>query len=198
MKKHNRKHRQPSVLSARSVDVDALSRELAALPAVPPAARVHTKRDLIEQLREPLREARVDRHYSFTALAEVLRQWGIDIRPDTLRRYLGSVDPNRVVSPRRIPPAVRPPVGEPSPTPVARDPVPNAPRHRAGDRPMRLSGWTPPGRRRPRNRPSSRRAIRRTSGPPIRRWPRPGPSPHGPNGPSTGTNRLPNLQEHAR
>ena len=37
----------------------------------------------------------MDRHYSFAALAEVLSQWGIDIRPDTLRRYLGPVDPNR-------------------------------------------------------------------------------------------------------
>ena len=127
MKKHNIEHRKPSASPVRSVDVAALSRELAALPAVPPTARPRTQRDLIEQLREPLIEALVDRHYSFAALAEVLSQWGIDIRPDTLRRYLGSVDPNRRVSPRRVPPADRPPVGEPSPAPVARDPVPNAP-----------------------------------------------------------------------
>ena len=132
MKKHNSKYRQPSVPPVRSVDVAALSRELAALPAVPPTARPRTQRDLIEQLREPLIEALVDRHYSFAALAEVLSQWGIDIRPDTLRRYLGPVDPNRRVSPRRVsprrvPPADRPPVGEPSPTPVARDPALNAP-----------------------------------------------------------------------
>ena len=119
MKKHNHKHRQPSASPVRSVDVTALSRELAALPAVPPTARPRTKRDLIEQLREPLIEALVDRHYSFAALAEVLSQWGIDIRPDTLRRYLGPVDPNRRVSPRRVPPADRPPVGEPSPVPNA-------------------------------------------------------------------------------
>lgn len=127
MKKHNIEHRKPSASPVRSVDVAALSRELAALPAVPPTARPRTQRDLIEQLREPLIEALVDRHYSFAALAEVLSQWGIDIRPDTLRRYLGPVDPNRRVSPRRVPPADRPPVGEPSPTPVARDPALNAP-----------------------------------------------------------------------
>lgn len=127
MKKHNIEHRKPSASPVRSVDVAALSRELAALPAVPPTARPRTQRDLIEQLREPLIEALVDRHYSFAALAEVLSQWGIDIRPDTLRRYLGPVDPNRGVSPRRIPPADRPPVGEPSPTPVARDSAPKAP-----------------------------------------------------------------------
>ena len=119
MKKHNSKYRQPSVPPVRSVDVAALSRKLAALPAVPPTARPRTQRDLIEQLREPLIEALVDRHYSFAALAEVLSQWGIDIRPDTLRRYLGPVDPNRRVSPRRVPPADRPPVGEPSPVPNA-------------------------------------------------------------------------------
>lgn len=117
MKKHNIEHRKPSASPVRSVDVAALSRELAALPAVPPTARPRTQRDLIEQLREPLIEALVDRHYSFAALAEVLSQWGIDIRPDTLRRYLGPVDPNRRVSPRRVPPADRPPVGEPSPVP---------------------------------------------------------------------------------
>ncbi len=132
MKKHNIEHRKPSASPVRSVDVAALSRELAALPAVPPTARPRTQRDLIEQLREPLIEALVDRHYSFAALAEVLSQWGIDIRPDTLRRYLGPVDPNRRVSPRRVPPADRPPVGEPSPTPVARDPAPNAPPPRGG------------------------------------------------------------------
>ncbi len=127
MKKHNIEHRKPSASPVRSVDVAALSRELAALPAVPPTARPRTQRDLIEQLREPLIEALVDRHYSFAALAEVLSQWGIDIRPDTLRRYLGPVDPNRRVSPRRVPPADQPPVGEPSPTPVARDSAPKAP-----------------------------------------------------------------------
>ncbi len=127
MKKHNIEHRQPSASPARSVDVAALARELAALPAVPPTSRPHTRRSLIEQLRRPLVEARVDRHYSFAALAEVLGQWGIDIRPDTLRRYLGPVDPNRRVSPRGVPPADRPPVGEPSPAPAARDLAPNAP-----------------------------------------------------------------------
>ncbi|NMQ20629.1 hypothetical protein E4P82_16365 [Candidatus Competibacter phosphatis] len=136
------------------MDVAALSRELAALPAVPPTARPRTQRDLIEQLREPLIEALVDRHYSFAALAEVLSQWGIDIRPDTLRRYLGPVDPNRRVSPRRVsprrvPPADRPPVGEPSPASAARDPAPNAPPPRGGspDAIVRLdTAWaeTPP------------------------------------------------------
>ena len=92
MKKHNSKYRQPSVPPVRSVDVAALSRELAALPAIPPTARPRTQRDLIEQLREPLIEALVDRHYSFAALAEVLGQRGIDIHPTTLRHYLGPID----------------------------------------------------------------------------------------------------------
>lgn len=149
MKKHNIEHRKPSASPVRSVDVAALSRELAALPTVPPTARPRTQRDLIEQLREPLIEALVDRHYSFAALAEVLSQWGIDIRPDTLRRYLGPVDPNRRVSPRRVPPADRPPVGEPSPASAARDPAPNAPPPRGGspDAIVRLdTAWaeTPP------------------------------------------------------
>ena len=92
MKKHNIEHRKPSASPVCSVDVAALSRELAALPAVPPTARPRTQRDLIEQLREPLIEALVDRHYSFAALAEVLSQRGLDIHPATLRHDLGPID----------------------------------------------------------------------------------------------------------
>ena len=118
MKKHNIPHRPSSMASTRSVDVTALSHALTDLPAVPPTARPHTRRSLIEQLREPLLDALVNRHYSFAALAKVLGQRGIDIRPDTLRRYLGPVAP-KSVSPRGIPPADRPPVGESSLVPKA-------------------------------------------------------------------------------
>ena len=124
MKKHNIQHRPSSTASARSVDVAALSRALADLPMVPLTARPHTRRSLIAQLREPLVDALVNRHYSFAALAEVLGQRGIDIRPDTLRRYLGPVALNQRVSPRGIPPVDRSPVerplvGESSPAPKA-------------------------------------------------------------------------------
>ncbi len=79
---------------SRAVDVNlaVLARELAALPPARLTPRKSSKRELIEQLREPLVDALVDRHYSFAALAEVLGQRGIDIHPTTLRHYLGPID----------------------------------------------------------------------------------------------------------
>ncbi len=71
----------------RALDLVALARELAALPP----ARL-TPRKSSEQLRGPLVDALVDRHYSFAALAEVLGQRGVDIHPTTLRHYLGPID----------------------------------------------------------------------------------------------------------
>ena len=76
----------------RALDLVALARELAALPPARLTPRKSSKRDLIEQLRGPLVDALVDRHYSFAALAEVLGQRGIDIHPTTLRHYLGPID----------------------------------------------------------------------------------------------------------
>lgn len=83
---------------SRPLNVEALSRELAALPVVPPAPRHNAKRDLIEQLREPLLEA-VRRHHTLKALAAFLRERGVDIHPTTLRRYLGPVRAARAPSP---------------------------------------------------------------------------------------------------
>ena len=77
---------------SRAVDLAALAQELATLPPARLTPRKNTQRDLIEQLRGPLVAALVDRHYSFAALAEVLRQRGLDIRPATLRHDLGPID----------------------------------------------------------------------------------------------------------
>ncbi len=77
---------------SRALDLVALARELATLPPARLTPRKSSKRDLIEQLREPLVEALVERHYSFAALAEVLGQRGLDIHPTTLRHYLGPID----------------------------------------------------------------------------------------------------------
>jgi hypothetical protein len=68
------------------------SRKLATLPPARLTPRKNSKRELIEQLRGPLVDALVDRHYSFAALAEVLSQRGLDIHPTTLRHYLGPID----------------------------------------------------------------------------------------------------------
>ena len=107
-----------------ALDLAALTQELATLPPAERIPRKNTKRSLIAQLREPLVDALVNRHYSFAALAEVLGQRGIDIRPDTLRRYLGPVTSKQRVSPRGIPPVDRLPVERPlvsesSPAPKA-------------------------------------------------------------------------------
>ena len=74
------------------LDLAVLAQELATLPPVERMPRKNTKRYLIEQLREPLVDALVNRHYSFIALAEVLGQRGIHIHPVTLSHYLSPID----------------------------------------------------------------------------------------------------------
>ncbi len=77
---------------SRAVNLAVLAQELATLPPARLTPRKNSKRELIEQLRGPLVDALVDRHYSFAALAEVLGQRGLDIHPTTLRHYLGPID----------------------------------------------------------------------------------------------------------
>ena len=118
---------------AAAVDFAAIARELATLPERAPDPRANTTRYLIERLREPLLDAMVCRHQSPATLAELLGRWGIAIRPDTLRRYLGPIAP-----PRRpaAPPTDRPATAEPSPARAGRTAVPAAvpsARPRAGE-----------------------------------------------------------------
>ena len=83
-----------------TLDLAALAQELATLPPAERTPRTNTKRYLIEQLREPLVDALVNRHYSFIALAEILGQRGIHIHPVTLSHYLSPIDRSarRIVS----------------------------------------------------------------------------------------------------
>jgi hypothetical protein len=125
---------------ADAVDFAGVARELAGLPVAPPAPRApraprtDTKRHLIERLREPLIDAMVSRHQSPATLAELLGRWGIAIRPETLRRYLGPITKHRrpAAPPTDKPATDKPATGEPSPARAGRETAPSA-RPRAGE-----------------------------------------------------------------
>jgi hypothetical protein len=96
----NTQYRRSGSKKRRAPDFEALSRELAGLPVAPPeppAPRKNTKRYLVERLREPLIEA-ARRQHTMEDLAAFLGRRGIPIRPATLRRYLGPINPRRVAS----------------------------------------------------------------------------------------------------
>ena len=164
MKKHNISIDSPPS-SVRSVDVAALSRKLAALPAVPPTARPRTQQDLIEQLREPLIEALVDRPLLIRGLGRGLGVSGASISAPI---------PCAAISVRSTPtgglategpPADQPPVGEPSPH--RWHGTPRRTHHRAGM--ARRAGAAGHRLEAALGPPVHRcRAIRRVSGPPIR------------------------------
>ncbi len=130
--KRSRTCKQKPGNPAAAVDFAAIEGELAGLPERAPDPRVNTKRRLIERLREPLLDAMVSRHQSPETLAELLGRWGIAIRPETLRRYLGPITEHRrrAAPPtehrrRAAPPTDKPPTDKP-PTdkPPTDDPSP--------------------------------------------------------------------------
>ena len=96
------------------VDFAAIARELAALPERAVGRRTDTKRYFVERLREPLTDAVANRRLSLSTLAEFLRARGIEIRPDTLRRYLGPIASHRIAARADNPPPCAAP-SDPSP-----------------------------------------------------------------------------------
>lgn len=119
---HSRPRKQKTRNPSAAVDFAAIEGALAGLPERAPEPRANTKRYLIEQLREPLLDAMVSRHQSLETLAELLGRWGIAIRPETLRRYLGPITEHRrrAASPADKPPADKPARDDPPPTRAVR------------------------------------------------------------------------------
>lgn len=120
--KRSRTRKQKPGNPAAAVDFAAIEGELAGLPERAPDPRVNTQRRLIERLREPLLDAMVSRHQSPKTLAELLGRWGIAIRPETLRRYLGPITEHRrrAAPPTDKPPTDKPPTDDPSPARAGR------------------------------------------------------------------------------
>jgi hypothetical protein len=97
-----------------NININGLIEDLRRLPPVNRARRTHTKRHVIEQLREHLLDALLTRGYTYTELVDWLRERGITLHVYTLRKYLGSLSEQRNRAERapapaspRVPPTPR-------------------------------------------------------------------------------------------
>lgn len=89
-------------------EVQRLTQVLSNLPETPAKPRrTHTKRYLVEGLRETLVQLIATRGYSIQQLATLLKQHGVEIHPITLGCYLGDVSRYRQAYRQAREPAIR-------------------------------------------------------------------------------------------
>ncbi|NJN48150.1 MAG: hypothetical protein HC808_18595 [Candidatus Competibacteraceae bacterium] len=79
----------------QSIDINELANEINALTTEDRPKRTNTKRHIIEQLRQPMLDALLNRGCTYAQLVELLQKRGIKIHLITLRKYLGSLSEHR-------------------------------------------------------------------------------------------------------